>query len=288
MRRRVTPKDLKLTGELMQQQGLNKWWVCDEYRLQGQQIVTRHSPPWILTPDSPPWTGEEELHWRSYEPLEETPDLFLKLARLHQERNFEEAALAFSHRYGVLGGNSIKGSFPKPYRDTIRNFREEAKRAWTILKMYEAVLNRDWMAAKSLLVEDKAYGGEGHWSFEESPKMYLLFALRGAASMVDQTVGKLCRPTLRFGESSWLPEIHPSGIESAWWFNNLLGAAYLQMYWLMTSGGNITRCEYCGQIISLARPHPEGRKRRRDKRFCDDACRQGHHRSKKRSADAPS
>jgi hypothetical protein len=43
----------------------------------------------------------------------------------------------------------------------------------------------------------------------------------------------------------------------------------------------VTRCEYCGRIISLALSHPEGRKRRRDKRFCDDACRQANHRAKK-------
>jgi hypothetical protein len=64
----------------------------------------------------PPWTGEEELHWRSYDPLEETPDLFLKLARLHQEPNFERAVLTFSHTYGVLGGSSTMGSSPKRYR----------------------------------------------------------------------------------------------------------------------------------------------------------------------------
>jgi hypothetical protein len=282
MQRRVTPEALKLAGELTQQQGREEWWVCDEYRRRGQEIVARYSPPWINAPDSPPWTGEEELHWRSYAPLKETPDLFLKLARLHQEPAFEEATLAFSHRYGVLGGTSTKGSFPKPYRDNLSNFREEASRAWTILKMYEAVLNRDWLAAKSLLIADEAYREAGNWPFEDSPDTYLQFALQGAALMVAKTVGELCRPTLRFAESSWSPQINPYGIESAWWFDNLLGAAYLQMYWLMTSGGNITRCEYCGQVISLAKPHPDGRKRRSDKKFCDDACRQGHHRSKKR------
>jgi hypothetical protein len=147
--------------------------------------------------------------------------------------------------------------------------------------MYEAVLNRNWMAAKSLLIADEFYEA-GKWPFEDSPDKYLEFALRGAATKVAQTVRELCHPTLRFAESSWLPPINPYGIESTWWFDNLLGAAYLQMYWLMTSGGNITRCEYCGQVISLAKPHPEGRKRRSDKRFCNDACRQAHHRSKKR------
>lgn len=42
---------------------------------------------------------------------------------------------------------------------------------------------------------------------------------------------------------------------------------YLQMYWLITSGGDIIRCEYCGGVISLTRPRPEGRKTRRDKKF---------------------
>jgi hypothetical protein len=183
------------------------------------------------------------------------------------------------------------GSSPKryrPYRDSIPNFQEEAKRAWTILKMYEAVLARDWMAAKSLLIADEDFGGEEDYPYDDSPETYLFLALHGAALRVGHTVGYLCRPTLRFTESSRLPDVDPASIESAWRFESLLGVAYLQMYWLMTSGGNITRCEYCGQVLSLAKTHPDGRKRRRDRRFCDDACRQGHHRSKKRPADSSS
>jgi hypothetical protein len=41
---------------------------------------------------------------------------------------------------------------------------------------------------------------------------------------------------------------------------SLLGAMYLQMYWLMAAGGNVTRCKYCGRIISLASPAPDARK----------------------------
>jgi len=66
-----------------------------------------------------------------------------------------------------------------------------------------------------------------------------------------------------------------------WPLDNLLGAMYLRMYWLMTSAEELKRCEHCGLLNPLARPHPEGRKRR-DKKICDDACRQAHHRSKKR------
>lgn len=55
------------------------------------------------------------------------------------------------------------------------------------------------------------------------------------------------------------------------------GAMYLQMYWLMAAGGNVTRRKYCGRIISLTSPVPGARKTRQDKKFCDDACRQRHH-----------
>lgn len=48
------------------------------------------------------------------------------------------------------------------------------------------------------------------------------------------------------------------------------------------SGGSVALCEQCGRIISLARPQPQGRKRRRDRKFCDAACRQAHHRNKKK------
>ncbi len=72
--------------------------------------------------------------------------------------------------------------------------------------------------------------------------------------------------------SAFFPEVDPSGVKCVWGFGNLLGAAYLQMYWIMTSAGKLARCQYCGLIISVARSRPEGRKRRRDRRFCDDAC----------------
>lgn len=67
-----------------------------------------------------------------------------------------------------------------------------------------------------------------------------------------------------------------------WEFDNLLGAMYLQMFWLIGSDDGLGRCEYCGRTFFFARTQPEGRKPRRDKRFCDDACRQAHHRSKEK------
>jgi hypothetical protein len=100
---------------------------------------------------------------------------------------------------------------------------------------------------------------------------------------VDLTVKTLCHlGTSIGGKGDWSPFDHPPELKSTWDFDNLLGAAYLQLHWLITSGDALARCGYCGRVLSLARPHPDGRKRRSDKRFCDDACRQAHHRSKKK------
>ena len=86
-------------------------------------------------------------------------------------------------------------------------------------------------------------------------------------------VGNDCSPALRVEKGCR----NPSGVTAHWNFKGLLGAMYLQMYWLMAAGGNVTRCKYCGWIISLAPPAPDARKTRHDKKFCDDACRQRHH-----------
>lgn len=86
-----------------------------------------------------------------------------------------------------------------------------------------------------------------------------------------------CVPSLRLEDGCR----DASGVTAGLSFKSLLGAMYLQMYWLMESGSELARCEHCGLLLSLARPTPEGRKRRSDRRFCGDACRQAQHRAKK-------
>ena len=78
-----------------------------------------------------------------------------------------------------------------------------------------------------------------------------------------------------------------SSLTSGYGFHNLLGAMYLQMFWLVAVGEkHIARCRHCGRLINLtARAQSPGggrkeRKPRRDKRFCNDACRQRHHQEK--------
>lgn len=76
----------------------------------------------------------------------------------------------------------------------------------------------------------------------------------------------------------------PSRLSSGYGFHNLLGAMYLQMYWLLAAGEkHVTRCNYCGKLVRLTARTPtsegqgKGRKPRQDKRYCNDACRQRHH-----------
>jgi hypothetical protein len=73
--------------------------------------------------------------------------------------------------------------------------------------------------------------------------------------------------------------LRPDNLTSTWRVRNLLGAIYLQFYWLITSTSGLSRCKYCGRIISYAPPMPnsEKRKPRKDKEFCDSRCRQNYH-----------
>ena len=74
----------------------------------------------------------------------------------------------------------------------------------------------------------------------------------------------------------------PGLVSGSWRPRNLLGAMYLQMHQLMISSGGLSRCKYCGRIISYGPPVPVGeehkaRKPRKDKEFCDSRCRQNFH-----------
>lgn len=288
MRRRIGMDDFRHSGGLAngsERAGL--WWVCEEgYEIQGDAVVAKRPAPGFVRESSGSWRLEADRGaWRSYRPLEETPDLFLKFTRLHGVADLEAAALDWSRKYGVVGDHMA--GLIRPDRMSLSCFREEAKRAWVVLKMYEAALNYDEGAVRRLLDEHRDDEVLEQWPYYDPQESsvqedtLLQLALFGSAFTVEWTVQEICRPALIVTGSHGKAD--PTTIESTWDFHNLLGAMYLQMYWLMTSGGDITRCEYCGGIISLTRPHPEGRKTRRDKKFCDDACRQAHHRSKRTS-----
>jgi hypothetical protein len=84
------------------------------------------------------------------------------------------------------------------------------------------------------------------------------------------------------GDLNHQPLLTVERLQASWGVRNLVGAMYLQFFWLVTSAGELARCKYCGRIISYAPPVRVGevhyaRKPRKDKEFCDSRCRQNYH-----------
>jgi hypothetical protein len=297
----LSKRDFDTTGRLMGSRSAGRVWkVCEAYELtRPRDTLEGDADSYLVVPKYPnePATFDK---WRSYEPLEETPDLFLKFARLHQAQNQTEAMLDWIRTYGTLGHGQPTWVPGAP--QDVQAFREAVGQAAGLLALYEAVLNRDSHRVQRAILVVFPYVGIQWQLYNELPNKpahmdrtfvanhiaesveeiyggdYLLYALETVADEVQRMAGALCSPALSVEEGSH----DPSGVTAKWNFKSLLGAMYLQMYWLMAAGSELTRCEYCGRLISLARPSPESRKRRRDKRFCDAACRQAHHRSKKK------
>ena len=297
MWQRLGKDDFNKTSELMGgSRGSRIWSVCEEYELRRLPAAPKgDSSSYVLVPKYP-YDPSYSDKWRTYSPLEDKLDLFLRFARLHEKDDPLEAMVDWVHSYGVLGQD---GETPRSSGapQSVKDFNEAVGQAAGVLALYEAVLNSDGERAKSAILEEYPYVGlwwrvynfvpnkDAHmtrkWNAEQISESvdeiyggdYLWYALATAADDVQSMASSYCYPALSVEEGAR----DPSGVTAEWNFKSLLGAMYLQMYWLMAAGGNVTRCRYCGRIISLASPAPDARKTRQDKKFCDDACRQRHH-----------
>jgi hypothetical protein len=294
---RLGKDDFEKTSELRRGFGSDnrEWGVCREYEL--REVEEDGRPAQYIVPKYHIQPFQDD-NWTMYSPLQDTPDLFLRFARLHKRSDSVEAILDWVHRYGVLGHGS---GWSRTAPQSVKDFREAAEEAAGVLAMYEAVLNGDAQRAKSLILEEFPFVGPGGHLLKMLRKAgvpvddldhagdtseiveeveehfdgdYLDYVLDNVVSAVEEMVKDVCYPSLDMGYG-----LHrrPSDVRTGWSFRSLLGAMYLQMYWLMGSGGEVTRCRYCSQIISLARPSPGARKVRQDKSFCGDACRQRYH-----------
>ena len=284
MRPRINAADIEQSDRWLEDpsEEYEGWPVCRKYNLRRGEIVAEYAPE-----DLEGW----DISW----PLEETPDLFLKFAMLHEEPDFEQAAFAFVHQYGLPDGTTIVSPFSgyeRPLSDKMGLSRllVESNRAWDGLALYEAVLNHDVDQAKALISHHEQsredFGGyfrrhnrEGATRTRFPPELVL--ALKAAVFRAKHVSDRLCTTRVDFTFDN-ATKVDSSCIRTYWEFENLIGVVYLQMYWLMTSGGGLTRCTNCGRLITLSHTAPGGRKQRSDRRFCDDTCRQAHHRSKKK------
>ncbi len=248
---------------------------------------------------------------RVYRPLVDAPNLFLEFARLPYRNPDEEIVLDWVREYGLLGYGrdhrddgrtassfwsleqwnlDLYGSKRGP-ADNVRTFFAEVELAAMILEAYEAILADNGNEALGRLFESQFHFPDEYLvTYEDedgeiverpldaeesvSNEAALSFALSAVAKDVDSKL-RYCHPGLDWWHIAKYGR-DPSDLKQHWRFDNLAGAMYLQMWWLMGSRADIVRCQNpkCRRVISLAAPKEGARKTRNDKRFCDDACRQ--------------
>ncbi len=232
------------------------WRVSNDYKIERRKGGVRYL---IASGD----------RWRTVRPLEER-GLMIELARLREEaferRDFEEPIVRFVRKRGLLGLDRpeyINRRWHGGPRETVRKYIAEIIRAGEIVRLYEAVLNGNESAAKELLrdfpcqVPDGERLGEDDTFYRMAP---LERALVEVTMAVTRRVNELCRVTA-------IPPMRShdvSKVRTVWTFDSLIGAAYLQMYWLIGAEGRITRCGFCRHLI----PYP-----RKNQSFCNDSCR---------------
>ncbi len=188
--------------------------------------------------------------------------------------------------------------------------------AGRVLSLYEAAVNKDADALMQLLGDlevkhcmeralysalAQATGGGRKAAVDQDQILTEILvdkALTKVWHVVQDKLSNFTYPTINheLPSTSALPHFHkgeplaPHRLGASWGFRNLIGAMYLQFYWLITSRAGIKRCKHCGRIISLAPPTSsegkKGRKPRSDKRYCDKWCQQNydyHNRRKNKS-----
>jgi hypothetical protein len=243
---------------------------------------------------------DERPEWvRAYNPLTGTPYLFLEFARIVERKDPWQALLDWFQQYGLLGITAYPDTedrehwkgivFPRHYHDDRGGTWDRIEVIWELayqandsLTLYEAVLGRD---------EEKL---ECALSLEDDPEYADTLEKSAKASgveWVDALINKAVRQMIEYALGDLYVYAYPDitypddyltidHLTRSWGARNLLGAMGLQFYWLITSAGELSRCKYCGRIISYAPPMPGSdtdRKPRKDKEFCDSRCRQNYH-----------
>lgn len=258
---------------------------------------------------------------KTYRPLADTPYLFLDLARLWDGPRDRDAIDGWLEEYGVLGIHYDDGQpylpiyYPEPPlpplmyfteggpEETVLYFWLSVQEANTTLALYEAAVNKDQEHLEQLLGQDgeayvSSYMDEtlrnvsrlsSDFKFPEFIDLLVDRALMRVWHVVQQNLSNYAYPTINheLPKAEAVPGFHtgthltPYRLGASWGFRNLLGAAYLQFYWLITSRADIKRCKYCNRIIPLAPPVSQDgqrvRKRRDDVEYCNKSCRQNHH-----------
>jgi len=236
---------------------------------------------------------------RAYNPLIDTPYLFLEFARIVERKDPWQALQDWFQQYGLLGITAYPNAedrehwkgivFPHHHHDDRGGTWDRIEVIWELayqsnksLSLYEAVLGRDEEKLERALSLESDL--EYAVTLENSAKA-------SGVKWVDALINRALRQIIEYALGDLYVYAYPhisypddyltiDQLTRSWGARNLLGAMGLQFYWLITSAGELAHCKYCGRIISYAPPMPGSdtdRKPRKDKEFCNSRCRQNYH-----------
>jgi hypothetical protein len=275
------------------------WQYWDRYdfgRGEGGRYI--HAPAsWF---ENGRWTKNTS---RTYQPLVGRSGLFFKFARLADDGELSpasrpeeldtdknaQAAYDWVDQWGVLGLTLEEWEGRTYYSivggrgDTVVRFAEEAWAANAVLRLYEATRIEGGPDIETIQ-EIMKYGGvspRGQRYVSQTPERARGWALETVAEQTQERVAKYCHPALYPRHNHF---IQGSG------FSNLLGALWLEMFWILLSD-ETRRCRNpeCNRIVPFE-PTPArewsnfeqhvratGYATRVDKVYCSQKCSNRHY-----------
>jgi hypothetical protein len=187
-----------------------------------------------------------------YAPLADAPGLFFDFA--YWDLN-QEKWLVFLHRYGTLG--------PDPERDRFSRFCDEVRRAKRVLKLFGAATVEPEPNVRAIA---EVFEQDG--VLEDRPRWAAKVKLEDAKAAALQEVRMVTEDMLK----EWtFPAPYQRDLDQpfsrSWGFGSLLGALWLQFYFLMTSD-KVRYCQGPGCSNPIANedpgaPLPEGEGKRK-------------------------
>jgi hypothetical protein len=304
LRRRLGRDDLANSNPFLREKDIHTpflWRVYENYELVDQE----DGLPYLRASGRDGHATPRSV--RVYNPLVDAPRLFLDFARIAERKNPEQALLQWIAQYGLLGFAHNDSQFvveespqvvipPRSYDDkggpgeTLDAVWYEVYTTNETLTLYEAALNQDTDNLELLLFPSDEDPGwlerRRHYAQEQMrrsgarwPDALISIALAQVWDYV-MALNVFAYPTISTVDNlNERPLLTVDRLTPSWGVRNLLGAMYLQFYWLITSESDLTRCKYCGHIIPYAPPSlgSPSRKPRKDKEFCDRRCRQNYH-----------
>ncbi len=289
-----------------------RWRVYEDYEILPSTEAV--DSPYVQA--APQKRCQEPKTIEVYEPLTDTPYLFLEFARISENSDPNSALDTFFRRYGLLGLTPRNVQYSKPlspeyelisriapdrYHDDRGGHGDYLDLIWALvfeanesLNCYEAALSRDEEKLEHALFpdDDPTYVQERRQTLRRARS-----AGRGWIDLlVDRALGQTMEyvmgnvyafayPDITYPQHQlvWdmdnMPPLTVDHLTRSWGARNLIGAMSLQFYWLITSASGLSNCKHCGRIISYSSPFPDSTKRkpRKDKEFCNSRCRQNYH-----------